>query len=233
MGAKCMGKPKLAIIDYGSGNLRSVQRALEAAGAATSIVKSEAELEAVEPDAMVLPGQGAFGESIKQLHARELWKPILEWLAAKRPYLGICLGYQLLFETGEEAPGVRGFGIFKGTVRTFRFDDRNVSEGSRLKVPHIGWNQVLVRQPESGFWKSLGKNPEFYYVHSYFPEPEDGSVVAATTNYGGDFAAAVSLGDYLLATQFHPEKSQQVGQTLLRNFVDCVATHSEMRKTAR
>jgi imidazole glycerol-phosphate synthase subunit HisH len=200
----------IGVVDYGSGNLRSVCKALEAVGASVSFVTKAAELDAL--DAVVVPGVGAFGDCAQNLRRSGLWEPLSEWLEAGRPYLGICLGYQLLFESSEESPGSRGLGFLPGRVIRFR--------GERLKVPHIGWNDLRdVRGP---MYKSLPAAPYFYFVHSYFPVPANDDIVSARCDYGGTFAASISNA-HLHATQFHPEKSQSAGLTLLKNFLDTLA----------
>lgn len=197
----------IGVVDYGSGNLRSVSKALEAVGASVALVTSSAQLDPL--DAVVVPGVGAFGDCAQNLRKSGLWEPLIEWLQAGRPYLGICLGYQLLFESSEESPGCNGLGVLPGRVVRF--------QGKRLKVPHIGWNVLLdMRGP---MFKTLSSAPYFYFVHSYFPVPADDAIVSARCEYGGTFAASVSNGS-LHATQFHPEKSQSAGLTLLKNFLD-------------
>ncbi|HEY5779180.1 MAG TPA: imidazole glycerol phosphate synthase subunit HisH [Terrimicrobiaceae bacterium] len=197
----------IGVVDYGSGNLRSVSKALEAVGASVALVTSSAQLDPL--DAVVVPGVGAFGDCAQNLRKSGLWEPLIEWLQAGRPYLGICLGYQLLFESSEESPGCKGLGVLPGRVVRF--------QGKRLKVPHIGWNVLLdMRGP---MFKTLSSAPYFYFVHSYFPVPADDAIVSARCQYGGTFAASVSNGS-LHATQFHPEKSQSAGLTLLKNFLD-------------
>ncbi len=198
-----------AIVDYGSGNLRSVAKALERVGATTLVASSPAEVEAA--DLLVLPGVGAFGDCVGNLHARGWWEPIAAWLRAERPFLGICLGYQLLFESSEESPATAGFGRFRGHVRRF--------DSTLLKVPQIGWNRITPVHPADPLWHDLGPDPHVYFVHSFYPEPADPATVAATCDYGIRFAAAVSGPGPLLATQFHPEKSQRAGLGLLRNFL--------------
>lgn len=201
---------KIALIDYGAGNLRSVANALNAIGVTPQLAEAPAELAGATH--LVLPGVGSFGDCMTQLTARGLAEPIREWVAAGKPFLGICLGYQLLFESSEESPGVAGLGLVAGTVR--RFETK-----PGLKIPHMGWNSVVPRRPDAGHWAGLGDEPYFYYVHSYFPVPADDSVIAAETEYGGaKFAAAIELPN-LLACQFHPEKSQDAGLRLLRNFL--------------
>ncbi len=200
----------IGVVDYGSGNLRSVSKALETAGAAVELVTSAAQIDNL--DALVVPGVGAFGDCAQNLRKSGLWDPLLEWLHAGRPYLGICLGYQLLFESSEESPGCKGLGVLPGRVVRFT--------GERFKVPHIGWNTLLdVRGP---IYRTLPLIPYFYFVHSYFPVPADDHLVSARCEYGGLFAASASRGS-LHATQFHPEKSQTAGLTLLRNFLNTLA----------
>lgn len=201
---------KVALVDYGAGNLRSVANALHALGVEPLVASGPDALDGASH--LVLPGVGSFGDCMEQLSARGLLDPVREWLAAGKPYLGICLGYQILFDGSEETPGVEGLGVVPGMVR--RFPER---EG--LKIPHMGWNSVVPRRPDEGRWSGLGREPYFYYVHSYFPVPNDDSVIAAETEYGGTrFAAAIEL-PHILACQFHPEKSQDAGQRLLRNFL--------------
>jgi len=198
----------IGIIDYGRGNLRSVEKALEAAGATTRrIVNGDTfgELAAV-----VLPGVGSFGDCAANLLNRKLWDPVQQWLQAGKPFLGICLGYQILFEGSEESPGVAGFGYFQGMVRRF-------PQAKCRKVPHMGWNTLRPDTP-SPLFEDLQRNSYFYFVHSYYPCPLDESVVTAWCDYGIPFAAAAGRGN-IQAVQFHPEKSQQQGLALLRNFL--------------
>lgn len=201
-----------ALIDYGSGNLRSVAKALERIGARVHTAATAGEIGPAE--LLVLPGVGAFGDCVRQLHARGLWDPVADWLSAQRPFLGICLGYQLLFETSEESPGSAGFGRFRGRVRKF--------DSTAVKVPQIGWNTITPSAPSDPLWQGLGEEPHMYFVHSYFPEPAEAAAVAARCDYGGGFAAAVTGPGPLLATQFHPEKSQRAGLGLLANFLRTV-----------
>jgi glutamine amidotransferase len=201
--------PKIGLVDYGSGNLRSVQHALEHAGADCILVHSPAE--AVGCSALVVPGVGSFGDCARQLREAGLWGFIKDWIAADRPYLGICLGYQLLFESSEESPGVEGIGALRGKVVHF-------PKESGLKIPHMGWNQLHLAKPSDRLMAGLGENPDFYFVHSYYPVPADPSVVTSTCDYGVEFAASVTRGN-LSAVQFHPEKSQALGLAMLRNFI--------------
>ncbi len=201
---------KIALIDYGAGNLLSVANALHELGVDPVIAAKAHDLTGATH--LVLPGVGSFGDSMAQLESRGLVPAIREWVAAGRPYLGICLGYQLLFDSSEESPGVAGLGVVAGSVRRFR-------QTAGLKIPHMGWNSAAPRRPETGNWAGLGAEPYFYFVHSYFPAPKDPSVIAAATTYGEDaFASAIELPN-LLACQFHPEKSQDAGLRLIRNFI--------------
>ena len=204
------GSKSIGVVDYGSGNLRSVCKALEAVGASVSLVTEAAQLNRF--DAVVVPGVGAFGDCADNLRASGLWEPLREWIKAARPYLGICLGYQLLFESSEESPGRKGLGLLPGRVVRFR--------GEKLKVPHIGWN--TLRETHGPIYKSLAVDPYFYFVHSYFPVPADDNIISARCDYGGSFAASISHGN-LHGTQFHPEKSQSSGLTLLKNFLETLA----------
>lgn len=202
---------KVALIDYGAGNLRSVANALRSLGVEPVVAASPDAL--ADATHLILPGVGSFGDCMAQLERRNLLGAIRGWVAAGKPYFGICLGYQILFDSSEESPGVAGLGIVPGTVRRFK-----ASPG--LKIPHMGWNSVVPRNPESGIWAGLGAEPYFYYVHSYFPVPENDGIIAAVTNYGDDtFAAAIELPN-LFACQFHPEKSQDAGIRLIRNFLE-------------
>jgi imidazole glycerol-phosphate synthase subunit HisH len=200
--------PRLGLIDYGSGNLRSVSKALEAAGA--QVTRLEQGPIAGSFDAIVLPGVGAFGDSVSQLKSRDFFFPLQQWLDDGRRFLGVCLGFQLLFESSEESPEVAGLGIFKGQVRKIH---------GPVKVPHIGWNSVKWTEHARSLYANLPPNPYFYFVHSYYPEPQNESLVAGHTEYGHRFAAAVATKN-VLATQFHPEKSQESGLLLLRQFLD-------------
>jgi len=198
-------KKQIALIDYGSGNLRSVAKALEAVGADVRLTTSPQQMN--DADAIVVPGVGSFGDCARNLQACGMWEPIQEWLATGRPYLGICLGYQLLFESSEESPGVKGLGHLAGRVVRFP----QVGQ----KIPHMGWNTLTeTRGPLYG----EAEHPYFYFVHSYYPAPQDVEIISARCDYGGPFAASVSAGT-LHAVQFHPEKSQAGGLALLRNFL--------------
>ncbi|BDS06669.1 imidazole glycerol phosphate synthase subunit HisH [Oceaniferula spumae] len=198
---------KVGIVDYGRGNIRSVENAFLAIGADVALITKPEELEDITH--LVVPGQGEFGDCAANLKKQGMFTPIQEWAAADKPYLGICVGYQLIFDSGEESPGAEGLGILPGTVK--RFPDVG------LKIPHMGWNSVTLTDPSHPIWQDLPDEPFFYFVHSYYPEPADSKVAAAICDYALPFAAAVTRGK-LIATQFHPEKSQHNGLQLLRNF---------------
>ncbi|HEY2342772.1 MAG TPA: imidazole glycerol phosphate synthase subunit HisH [Chthoniobacteraceae bacterium] len=198
----------IALIDYGSGNIRSVFNALRHQGADVQLVSSAGSLS--DANAVVLPGVGAFGDCVRGLQQRGLWDPMREWMNSGKPFLGICVGYQLLFDESEESPGVRGFGFFPGKVKKF--------SSAGLKVPQIGWNSLQLIEPRHPLWQGLPKEPHVYFVHSYFPEPADASIVTSYSTYGETFAASVAR-ENVAAVQFHPEKSQDVGLGILRNFV--------------
>ena len=201
----------LALIDYGSGNIRSVTNALKREGAEVELVSDPARL--AKAEGLVLPGVGAFGDCVRGLQTRGLWEPLAAWLAADRPFLGICVGYQMLFEESEESPGVRGFGFFGGKVKRF------TTPG--LKVPQIGWNQLDLTAPAHPLWRGLPPQPHVSFVHSFFPEPTDPSAITARTTYGETFAASAARGR-AAGVQFHPEKSQAIGLAILRNFIASV-----------
>lgn len=192
------------VIDYGMGNLRSVLKAFEFMGHSVELCTTPSQLKNAR--ALVLPGVGAFDDAVAHLRDSGLWDALLARLAQGLPFLGICLGYQLLFEGSEEG-SLAGLGFFKGRVRRF---------GDALKVPHMGWNSVKI-VGEQPFFEGVPDGSHFYFVHSYYPEPADRSLVAATSDYQGEFAAAIAT-ENLLAMQFHPEKSSQAGLRLLRNF---------------
>ncbi|MFM8893041.1 MAG: imidazole glycerol phosphate synthase subunit HisH [Planctomycetia bacterium] len=198
----------VTIVDYGSGNLRSVQKAFERIGTAARIA-TDPNLVA-ESDRLVLPGVGAFGDAIRAMRERGLVEPILEHIRADRPFLGICMGLQLLFQSGSEGGDHEGLGVLDGEVTRFDLP-------AGMKVPHMGWNQVAWRS-RRGDASTPRTGDHFYFVHSFVARPRDESVVAATADYGGPFCAAVGRGR-LLATQFHPEKSQAAGMEFLRGFL--------------
>jgi glutamine amidotransferase len=200
----------IAVLDYGIGNLRSAEKALRHLGADAVLTREPAVVDRAA--GVVLPGVGAFGSCMRALAASGLEPAARAALADGRPFLGICVGMQMLFDGSDEAPEVRGLGVVPGRVR--RLPDRVV-------LPHMGWNTVAAR-PGSRLLAGLGEAPWLYFVHSYAGEPDDPAVVAGTTDHGGSFTAAVEAGP-LWATQFHPEKSGAAGLALLGNFVAAVA----------
>jgi len=200
---------RIAIIDYQMGNLRSVQKGFEKVGHAPQITSEAAELAAA--DKIVLPGVGAFGDAMAELRRRELVQPIKDAIASGKPFLGICLGLQLLFDVGYEGGEFEGLGVLRGKV--VRFDLPR-----EFKVPHMGWNRGVFKRP-APVLAGLADGTFFYFVHSYYVVPEDANVVAIEADYGRPFCAAVSRGN-LFATQFHPEKSQADGLKLLKNFAE-------------
>jgi imidazole glycerol phosphate synthase glutamine amidotransferase subunit len=199
-----MSAPRVTVVDYGMGNLRSVAKALESVGAGATVTRDPAEVKAAER--LVLPGVGAFGKAVSNLEEAGLRDALLDFLARERPFLGICLGFQLLFESSEEDVGAEGLGFLKGTCR--RFD-----EG--LRIPHMGWN-TLEWMRDSALRQGLPHEPYVYFVHSYYVVPADEGFVATETIYGVRFASAVRKGA-VLGVQFHPEKSQDVGLRFLAN----------------
>ncbi|MEW6303345.1 MAG: imidazole glycerol phosphate synthase subunit HisH [Verrucomicrobiota bacterium] len=204
----------IALIDYDSGNLRSVEKALLKVGADVRVVRRAEEMKGAR--AVVLPGVGAFDDCINALRKQELLAAAKEFIQTGKPFLGICVGYQALFEKSEEfnscAPGL---GIFGGKV--VRFPEQN-----GLKVPQIGWNQLQLAQPDCPLYRGIKDGSYVYFVHSFYPQPADASIVATRTEYGVAFASSV-WKDNVYATQFHPEKSQAVGLQLLKNFVSLAA----------
>lgn len=198
----------IALVDYGMGNLRSVEKALARVGADVRIVNAPGDV--LEADALVLPGVGAFGDCMSNLRKLNLEQAIRQFITSGRPFLGVCLGFQALFESSEEAPGVKGLSIFAGSVPRFSVNG--------LKVPHMGWNQVRVRQKTCPLLAGIEDEPYVYFVHSYYCKPADDAVVCGTTDYGGEFCSMLWKGN-VFATQFHPEKSQAIGLMMLKNFV--------------
>lgn len=204
-----MGSKAVVIADLGVGNLRSVARAVQRAGGDPAITD--------DPDAvrragaLIVPGQGAFRDCAAAL-TRGFGPALSEFIASGKPYLGICIGMQVLFEGSEECPGGRGLGLYRGMVRRFAQPLRDPESGALLKVPHMGWNQVRGRHA------FLPPIAWYYFVHSYCCVPEDSTLTVGTANYGGDFCAAIAR-DNVFACQFHPEKSQEEGRLLLERFV--------------
>ena len=204
----------IAIVDYGMANLRSVEKALERVGG-DPVISADPDVIA-GADKVVLPGVGAFSAAMTNLHRRGMDQAVIEAIRQGKPFLGICLGLQMLFETSSEMGNASGLGILPGRVVCF-FENGVPAGAEELKVPHMGWNSIDV-QPGSRLLQGLDPGARVYFVHSYFPDPTDPTVVAATSDYGGPFCCAVER-DNLAATQFHPEKSGAVGLQILRNFV--------------
>ena len=204
----------IAVVDYGMGNLRSVSQALEHVATGRKVVVTADPQVVAAAERVVFPGQGAMPDCMRELDARGL-RPAVLTAARDKPFLGICIGLQMLFEHSDEGD-VAGLGILAGEVR--RFDDERMvdRDGRRLKVPHMGWNRV--RQISHALWAGIADGARFYFVHSYCVQPADASVVTGTTDYGIPFTCAVGR-DNIFAVQFHPEKSAQDGLQLLKNFV--------------
>lgn len=196
----------ISIVDYGMGNLRSVEKALEKLGFPSRFVTTPAEI--ASADKLIVPGVGAFGDAMIGLRDRGLIQPIRDYAKSGKPIFGICLGMQIFFDSSEEDPGIEGLGLIPGTVQKFRSTDR--------KIPHMGWNNMTIKNG-SRILKGLDADSYVYFVHSYYVVPTDGISTAATTDYGETFTAAVELNN-ISGTQFHPEKSQDTGMRILRNF---------------
>ncbi|MCZ6674410.1 MAG: imidazole glycerol phosphate synthase subunit HisH [Verrucomicrobia bacterium] len=205
-------KPKLAVIDYGMGNLRSVSKAFEACGAEVTLVTGP---EQVNGSAgLILPGVGALGDCIEGLRACNLIDTVKGWIAEDRPFFGVCLGFQALYDYSEEG-SVKGLGIFPGQVKRFQLPDT-------YKVPHMGWNSVTFADTGDSIVEGLNsEEDQFYFVHSYYVAPEEALTTFFQTDYGSSFASGIKVGN-CVATQFHPEKSQKKGLTLYRNFLKLV-----------
>jgi glutamine amidotransferase len=201
----------IALIDYGAGNLRSVYKALKFLGADVQIVTKPEETNAAH--AMVLPGVGAFDDCIQALDKQHMLQSARDFIKSGRPFLGICVGYQALFEKSEEFNSCAlGLNVFGGKVVKF-------PENAGIKIPQIGWNQVWQKRPDCPLYKDIPDGSHFYFVHSFYPQPTDASIIATTTDYGVDFTSSV-WRDNVYATQFHPEKSQKAGLQLLKNFIE-------------
>jgi glutamine amidotransferase len=207
---------RIAVVDYGMGNLRSVCKALEHVAPQAAVCVTSDPAVVAGADRLVFPGQGAMPDCMRELDARRL-RPAVVAAARKKPFLGICIGLQMLFESSEEGD-VAGLGIFPGRVRRFPHEAMVGAHGERLKVPHMGWNQVRQVQLHA-LWRGIDDGARFYFVHSYFVECADPALVAGRAEYGIPFTCAVAR-DNIFAVQYHPEKSQSAGLRLLANFVD-------------
>ncbi len=205
--------PVVAVIDYDMGNLHSVCKGLELTGATPIVTNDPQELAAA--DGIVLPGVGSFDPAMQKLRATNLEQPIHDAIASGKPFLGICLGMQILFESSEEGQEI-GLGIIKGMVKRFTHEPN-------LTIPHMGWNQLELTQTNCQLWQDLGANPWMYFVHSYYTAPVDSSVTAATTTHGSQTVTVAIARDNVMAVQFHPEKSSTDGIHLLSNFVRMIS----------
>ncbi|HJW24666.1 MAG TPA: imidazole glycerol phosphate synthase subunit HisH [Rhodocyclaceae bacterium] len=205
----------IAVIDYGMGNLRSVSKAIEHVAAGKPVVVTADPAVVAAAERVVFPGQGAMPDCMRELDARGL-RPAVLAAAKEKPFLGICIGVQMLFEHSEEG-NVAGLGVFAGNVRRFPEERMVGPDGQRLKVPHMGWNEV--RQKPHALWADIADGARFYFVHSYFVDPKDSTLAMGTAEYGIPFTCAVGR-DNIFAVQFHPEKSARDGLQLLKNFVE-------------
>ena len=200
----------IALLDYGSGNLRSVHKSLLKVGANVRLVQKPEEIG--DASGLVLPGVGAFDDCIHALRKQELLEAARDFIHTGKPFLGICVGYQALFDRSEEFNScAAGLGVFPGSVVRF-----SVKNG--LKIPQIGWNQIEITRPDCPLYRGIASGSYVYFVHSFYPQPADPGIIATRTEYGDTFASSV-WRDNVFATQFHPEKSQKIGLQLLKNFV--------------
>ncbi|MBL0422304.1 imidazole glycerol phosphate synthase subunit HisH [Ramlibacter sp. AW1] len=207
----------VAVVDYGMGNLRSVTQAVlhAARGSGVDVVWARRPEEVLAAERVVLPGQGAMRDCVRELHASGMHPSVMH-AAANKPLMGVCVGMQMLLDRSEEGP-TESLGLVPGEVVRFRLQDRRQPDGSRYKVPQIGWNQVRQSQPHP-VWEGVADNSWFYFVHSYYARPSDACHSVGEADYGGVFTAAIARGN-IFATQFHPEKSAESGLALYRNFL--------------
>ncbi len=201
----------IAIIDYGAGNIQSVNKALRYIGCDTVITRDKEQI--LKAEGAVLPGVGSFGDTMDTINSYGIKDTVIEYTKSGKPFLGICLGLQLLFPESEESPETKGLSIFDGTIT-------KIPSGEGLKIPHIGWNSLDIKKND-GLFKGLDQNPYVYFVHSYFLNASDKGIVSAQTQYGVTIDAAIEKGN-VFATQFHPEKSGETGLKILKNFADIV-----------
>lgn len=204
----------IGIVDYGMGNLGSVRNACDFIGLPARVLSTPEEMDSCR--AIILPGVGAFGDCMNHLREHGFDTAVREWINADKPFLGICLGLQVLYESSEESPGICGLGILPGQVRRF-------STAAHLKIPQIGWNKVRWTQPSSPLFAGIPTETYFYFVHSYYVPKRDRAEEAATTSYGVEYVSAVCRRR-MAAVQFHPEKSQHWGIRLLHNFAQWIST---------
>lgn len=201
----------IAIIDYGAGNIQSVNKALIHLDCDTLVTRDKDII--MKADGAVLPGVGSFGDTMNTMTQYGIKDTVLDYTKSGKPFLGICLGLQLLFPASEESPEAKGLGIFDGTIT-------KIPNGEGLKIPHIGWNSLDIKKKD-GIFKGIDNNSYVYFVHSYYLSANDKNIVSAQTNYGVTIDAAVEKGN-IFATQFHPEKSGETGLKILKNFADIV-----------
>lgn len=199
----------IAVIDYGAGNLKSITNALDFLRAKYKVTDKAGDIK--KADKIIFPGVGSFGNCIRSLKKKNLIGSLKKEII-KKPYLGICLGLQVLFEKSEESPGIKGLSIFKGKCKKFK--------SKKLKIPQIGWNSIGIVNKNSLLLKDIKNNSYFYFVHSYYVDPKDDSAILTKTNYGADFVSAIEK-DNIFGLQFHPERSGEVGIKILENFVKC------------
>ncbi len=202
----------IAIIDYSAGNIQSVYKALKFIGADCKVTNKKEEI--LNANGAILPGVGSFGDTVDTMNSYGIKDTITEFIATGKPFLGICLGLQLLFPESEESPGAKGLSVFEGTISKIPNQD------GKLKIPHMGWNSLIIKK-KNGIFKGIDGEPYVYFVHSYYLNAKDKNIVAATTSYGVEIDAAIESGN-IIATQFHPEKSGDVGLKMLKNFVEMV-----------
>lgn len=221
-----MKKIDIAVVDYGMGNLRSVSKALEHVAPEKNVVVTSNPKDIENAERVVFPGQGAMPDCMRELDARGLRESVMH-VARNKPFLGICIGLQMLFEHSEEG-NAAGLGLFRGNVKRFAAAEMHGANGEKLKVPHMGWNQVYQTRhspanssqlQSHALWKNIEHGARFYYVHSYYVQPDDELIISGYSEYPNRFTGAVAL-DNLFAVQFHPEKSANAGLQMLSNFVN-------------
>lgn len=219
-----MKKIDIAVVDYGMGNLRSVSKALEHVAPTKTVLVTSNPDDIASAERVVFPGQGAMPDCIREVDARGLREAVL-YAAENKPFLGICIGLQMLFEHSEEGNSA-GLGLFKGNVKRFAAADMHDANGEKLKVPHMGWNQVYQTHNNAGnssqahaLWRGIDDGARFYFVHSYYVKPDDDSITAGFSEYPSRFTSAIAKNN-LFAVQFHPEKSASAGLQMLSNFVN-------------
>ena len=214
-----MKKIDIAVVDYGMGNLRSVSKALEHVAPTKTVLVTSNPEDIANAERIVFPGQGAMPDCMRELDSRGLHDAVLH-AAKNKPFLGICIGMQMLFEHSEEGDAA-GLDLLKGHVKRFSAADMKDSQGAKLKVPHMGWNQVYQAKPNepNALWHNIADGERFYYVHSYYVQPADDSIISGFSEYPKRFTSAIAT-DNLFAVQFHPEKSAAAGLQMLSNFVN-------------